>query len=81
MDDSLHDDSGSFGSGSESARTLHERKGGLDSMSYPYCTNLLSQLTFTPVGVFLTVIAIGQKFEPRPMDELASYDVQNKNEL
>lgn len=59
-----------------------ERKGGLDSMSSPYCTNLLSQLTFTPVGVFLTAIAIGgQKFEPQPMDGLASHHVPNKNEL
>lgn len=38
-----------------------------------------SQLTFTPVGVFPTAIAIGgQKFEPQPMDGLASYDVQTK---
>lgn len=81
MDDSLYDDSGTFGSVQRVQGRCMERKGGLDSMSSPYCTNLLSQLTFTPVGVFLTVIAIGQKFEPRPMDGLASYDVQNKNEL
>lgn len=38
----------------------------------PIAPTCSSQLTFTPVGVFLTAIAIGgQKFEPQPMDGLA----------
>ena len=51
MDDSLYDDSGTFGSVQRVQGCCMERKGGLDSMSSPYCTNLLSQLTFTPGGV------------------------------
>lgn len=56
-----------------------ERKGGWTPCHPPIAPTTLSQLTFTPVGVFLTAIAIGgQKFEPQPMGGLASHHVQNK---